>query len=138
MSLSSAKTTGAAARASSRGVACASARSSAGGVLYGGDDVGEREGSAAGGEGLDRPPEQRVFGRVQRPAEDCGDERGGEALAGYGVGGVVAGPGVHWVEARGATGVELHDRETEHRGDRGVLALRVEDRDEPAVPVDGE
>ncbi len=138
MSLSSANTTGAAARASSRGVACASAINSACGFLYGGDDLGERERAASGGEGLDRPTEQRVLGRVQRPAEHGGDERGGEALAGDGVGGVVAGPGVHRVETCGAAGVELHDREAEHRGDRGVFALRVEDRDEAAVPVDGE
>ena len=93
---------------------------------------------AGAGEVGDGPTEQGVLGRVERSAEDAGDERGGEALAAITTSGVVAGARVHRVEPVGAAGSQLDDGQAVPNGEREVLALRVEDGDEPPCPVHGE
>ena len=92
-----------------------------GGVGDGGGDVGERERLTGAGEGGDGPAEHGVLGRVEGPAEDAGDEGGGQRLAVDGLGRVAA--VVHRVEPVGAAGVEADDRQPVARGRTGRTRL---------------
>lgn len=91
-SLSKANTTGVAAWDSSRGLR-GRHHQFVGGVCNRGGDVGEGEGPAGAGQGGDGPAQISASSVASRPAEDSGDEAGGEALAGDDVGGVLAGAG---------------------------------------------
>jgi hypothetical protein len=77
-----------------------------------------------------------VLGRIERPAEDAGDERGGQCLAVEGFGGVAA--VVHRVQPVTPAGVQADDRQPVESGERPVLAFRVEDGDHPLGAVDGQ
>ena len=101
-------------------------------------DVGQGGMCCAASEVVDGGEGDGVLERVEWAGEDCGDERVDHRdlmqhepleVVGRGRGG----SGVERVQSRAAAGGKSDDRQVERSGERGVLALRVADRDEPAA-----